>query len=101
MKTNVRTEIKPRRLDRASLEFIMDVAARQSVGLEERCARYRHRVRLFRTTVAACVVVLVSATAGSAYAQPRSYSVPTIHGSIDTVLANNAVHTTLYRHEAV
>lgn len=101
MKTHTTPRQPLRPLTDADRAMILALAAKHSVGLEERCARYRRHIKLFRTAVAVCVVVLVSATAGSAYAQPRSYSVPTIHGSIDTVLANNAVHTTLYRHEAV
>ena len=94
-------EFKPRALTPEAVAYITALAAEHSVGLEERCARYRHRVRLFRTAVAACVVVLVSATAGTAYAQPQVHTASTLYGAIDTTHAYKAVHKAIYRPEAV
>ena len=101
MKTHTTPRQPLRPLTDADRAMILALAAQHSVGLEERCARYRHRVRLFRTAVAVCVVVLVSATAGSAYAQPQVHTASTLYGAIDTAHAYKAVHTVIYRPEAV
>lgn len=39
----------------ADLAYIRALAAEHSVGLEQRCARYRRRASLRRTALAACI----------------------------------------------
>ena len=57
-------------LTAADLDYIRALADEHSVGLEQRCARYRRRASLRRTAVAACIFFGCCFTYSSSMAAP-------------------------------
>ena len=57
-------------LTAADLDYIRALTARHAEGLEQRCARHRHRALIRRTTVAACLFVGCCLSYASTMAHP-------------------------------
>lgn len=77
------------------LAYIRALAAEHSVGLEQRCARYRRRASIRRTAVAACFLALGALGADTAYANPPAYTEKAIFGDITPAQASDTINTML------
>lgn len=67
----------------ADLARIRALAAEHSVGLEQRCSRYRRRAGIRRVAVAVCFLALLALGADTAYATPPAYTAIETCGQID------------------
>ena len=84
-----------RRTQPVTPEALVHIAAlveRDSQGLEERCARYRRRSDIRRTSVAACLFALMAFVADTAYANPPLYTENATSGTIDSTQASEMVN---------
>lgn len=79
----------------ADLTYIRALAAEHSAGLEQRCARYRHRASIRRTAVAACLLALFALGADTAYAQPPLYTEKAIVGDTTASQASDTINVML------
>lgn len=79
----------------SDLAYIRALAAEHSVGLEQRCDRYRRRASIRRTAAAACLLVLFALGADTAYANPPAYTEKTIFGDITPAQASDTVNVML------
>lgn len=70
MKTHQATSPRLQPLTPADLAYIRALAAEHSVGLEQRCARYRRRASFRRTAVAVCLFLACCTFYSSAMAAP-------------------------------
>lgn len=70
MKTRQSLPPRLQPLTPADLAYIRALAAEHSVGLEQRCARYRRRASIRRTAVAACLFLACCTFHSSAMAAP-------------------------------
>lgn len=66
-----------------ALIHIHELAAKNSVGIEERCARYRRRGNFRRVAVASCLFALFILNADTAFATPTQYTWIKTNGTID------------------
>ena len=74
---------------------IADLAAEHSVGIEQRCARYRRRASIRRTAVAACFLVILAIGADTAYAKQPLYTGINTCGHTDNTYICNTISTIL------
>ena len=95
MKKSQSTPIKLQPLTPADLVYIADLAAEHSVGLEERCARYRRRASIRRTAVAACFLAIFAIGADTAYAKQPLYTGINTCGHTDNTYIYNTISTIL------
>ena len=79
------------------LAYIRALAAEHSVGLEQRCARYRRHADIRRTAVATCLLAVFAIVADIAYANPPSYTGKAIFGDITTAQASDTINEMLSR----
>lgn len=87
------TRLQP--LTPSDLAYIRALAAEHSVGLEQRCDRYRRRANYRRVSVAACLFALFAFGADAAYAQPPLYTEKAIFGDTTASQASNTINTML------
>jgi len=95
MKTRQTTPFKLQPLTSADLAFIRALAAEHSVGIEQRCARYRRRASIRRTVVAACFLVILAIGADTAYAKQPLYTGINTCGHTDNTYIYNTISTIL------
>lgn len=94
MKTDrERNKLQPVTAD--DLAQIMAIAKERSVGLEERCARYRRRAGMRRVAAAAFILAFFAFGAETALAIPPRYTVVDTSGSIDKGHACEIVYSIL------
>lgn len=79
------------------LAYIRALAEDHSVGLEQRCARYRRHADIRRTAVATCLLAVFAIVADTAYANPPSYTGKAIFGDITTAQASDNINEMLSR----
>ena len=75
--------------------YIRALAAEHSVGLEQRCDRYRRRASIRRSAVAACFLAIFALGADTAYANPPAYTEKAIFGDITPAQASDTVNVML------
>ena len=97
MRTHQSTPQKLQPLTPADLDFIRTLAEDHSVGLEQRCARYRRHADIRRTAVATCLLAVFAIVADIAYANPPSYTGKAIFGDITTAQASDTINEMLSR----
>ena len=95
MKKSQSTPIRLQPLTPADLVYIADLAAEHSVGIEQRCARYRRRASIRRTVVAACFLVILAIGADTAYAKQPLYTGINTCGHTDNTYIYNTISTIL------
>lgn len=95
MKKSQSTPIRLQPLTPADLVYIADLAAEHSVGIEERCARYRRRASIRRTAVAACFLTIFAIGADTAYANHPNYTEKAIFGDITPTQVSDTVNKML------
>lgn len=95
MKKSQSTPIRLQPLTPADLAYIADLAAEHSVGIEQRCARYRRRASIRRTVVAACFLVILAIGADTAYAKQPLYTGINTCGHTDNTYIYNTISTIL------
>lgn len=95
MKKSQSTPIRLQPLTPADLVYIADLAAEHSVGIEERCARYRRRASIRRTVVAACFLAIFAIGADTAYAKQPLYTGINTCGHTDNTYIYNTISTIL------
>lgn len=95
MKTRQTTPFKLQPLTSADLAFIRALAAEHSVGLEQRCARYRRRASICRTAMAVCFLALFAFGADTAFATPPAYTEKAVFGDITPAQASSIVNLML------
>ena len=95
MKKSQSTPIRLQPLTPADLVYIADLAAEHSVGIEERCARYRRRASIRRTVVAACFLVILAIGADTAFAKQPLYTGINTCGHTDNTYIYNTISTIL------
>ncbi len=95
MKKSQSTPIRLQPLTPADLAYIADLAAEHSVGIEQRCARYRRRASIRRTAVAACFLAIFAIGADTAYAKQPLYTGINTCGHTDNTYIYNTISTIL------
>lgn len=95
MKKSQSTPIRLQPLTPADLVYIADLAAEHSVGIEQRCARYRRRASIRRTVVAACFLAIFAIGADTAYADHPAYTEKAIFGDITPMQVSDTVNKML------
>lgn len=90
---SISTKLQP--LTPEAMVHIADLAAEHSVGIEQRCARYRRRASIRRTVVAACFLAILGIGADTAYAKQPLYTGINTCGHTDNTYIYNTISTIL------
>ena len=90
---SISTKLQP--LTPEAMVHIADLAAEHSVGIEQRCARYRRRASIRRTAVAACFLAIFAIGADTAFANHPNYTEKAIFGDITPTQVSDTVNKML------